>query len=59
MYINNFQLFSESYLDNIDFDVKFTHDVLSDKHQYNFAIDGVRLISLSLILISPVVIVVV
>lgn len=44
MYINNFQLFSESYLDNIDFDVKFTHDILSDKHQYNFAIDGVRFV---------------
>jgi hypothetical protein len=43
-HINNFQLFSESYLDNIDFDVKFTHNILPDKHQYEFVIDGVKFI---------------
>ena len=29
-HINNFKLFKESYLDNIEFDVDFTHEILSE-----------------------------
>jgi len=50
-HINNFKLFTESYLDNIEFDVDFTHEILSEYvntifskikqngHRYKFTID--------------------
>jgi hypothetical protein len=53
-HINNFILFTESYLDNIEFEVDFTHEIVSEYvktifsrikqkgHRYKFIIDDIQ-----------------